>query len=84
MILIGLTFSVATLAAVLQLVDEHPSNEVALARGPILAVGLVWYLISNYLCANAVYLYPVYLPTPVKMACWLGLVGGGLDCVLPE
>ena len=35
------------------------------------------YLVTNYLCANAVLLYPNKMPTLVRLACWLGLIGGG-------
>ena len=34
------------------------------------------YLVTNYLCANAVLLYPNKMPALVRLACWLGLVGG--------
>jgi len=54
----------------------------AFATGPIIPISLAWYLLSNYLCANAVYLYPTKIPTVVKVVCWTGLMGGGIDHII--
>ena len=61
---------------------ENGTIHMVYAEGPVLAVTLVWYLLSNYLCANAVYLYPQYVPWPIKFVCWVGLIGGGFDHVV--
>ncbi|KAJ1456624.1 hypothetical protein M885DRAFT_564031 [Pelagophyceae sp. CCMP2097] len=79
--LCSLTYAVSAAAAACQLGYEH-RGETQLASGPIIPLSGIWYLISNLLCANAAFLYPKYVPVPVKVVCWLGLVGGGIDhCV---
>lgn len=70
------------LAAAVELVIGHWDDS-ALAEGPIVPLGAIWYVISNLLCANAVYLYcRGHIPKAILIACWIGLAGGGSDHIV--
>ncbi|MEM9458151.1 MAG: hypothetical protein AAGF11_28510 [Myxococcota bacterium] len=75
------TFTIPVVAISIQLAFDH-WGERTLADGPIMPVALTWYIVSNYLCANAVYLYAKHTPLSIKVACWIGLMGGGTDHVV--
>ena len=77
-VLILSSFGVAALGAVTQLAVEHRDDS-SYATGPLVLFAFFFYVITNYCCANAVYLYPKHLPLPVKVVCWCGLLGGGVD-----
>ncbi len=77
MIIVAIGF--AAMAAAAQLLYDH-WGETELADGPIVPISLVWFVVSNYLCANAVYLYcREYVPLWLLVICWIGLAGGGTD-----
>lgn len=52
----------------------------ALANGAIVPLASIWFVISNWLCANATYLYARHhLPLWWIVLGWMGLAGGGTD-----
>ena len=51
-----------------------------LASGAIIPLANIWFVISNWLCANASYLYgKKHLPMWFIVTGWFGLAGGGSD-----
>ena len=77
------TFAIPVLALCAQLFyKDSLNNNKEVANGPIIPLSLPWYLLSNYLCANAVYLYPKSTPLFVRLICWIGLMGGGIDHII--
>ncbi|MEM6483501.1 MAG: hypothetical protein AAF662_00750 [Pseudomonadota bacterium] len=56
------------------------AGETALASGAIIPLANIWFVISNWLCANATFLYARYhLPMWWIVLGWFGLAGGGTD-----
>ena len=81
-LLIVFSLGFVALAVGAQVAYEH-WGEVALATGPIVPLALIWYAVSNLLCANAVYLYcRDHLPIWLLVICWFGLAGGALDHII--
>ncbi|MEM7504812.1 MAG: hypothetical protein AAF417_22470 [Pseudomonadota bacterium] len=55
-------------------------DDTELASGAIIPFASVWFVISNWLCANATYLYSRnHLPLWWIVLGWFGLAGGGTD-----
>ncbi|MEM1155494.1 MAG: hypothetical protein AAGI44_15270 [Pseudomonadota bacterium] len=52
----------------------------ALASGAIIPLASIWFVVSNWLCANATFLYARHhLPLWWIVLGWFGLAGGGTD-----
>lgn len=79
--LLLLCVSAPVVGAVLQLATEH-EDDPAFVGGPLLPLSLLFYLLSNHLLANAVFLYARSVPTPLRALLWLAIVGSGFDHVV--
>lgn len=56
------------------------SGDTALASGAVIPLASVWFVVSNWLCANATFLYARHhLPLWWIVLGWFGLAGGGTD-----
>ena len=56
------------------------TQDEALASGAIVPLASIWFVVSNWLCANATFLYARHhLPLWWIVLGWFGLAGGGTD-----